>query len=196
MWTNEQQEKKSFEAHEQGAFPAVCVDIFEHTKDNDNYMKPKKFKNDEGGYDIDTKKTITSVCVSFMTSELVEYNGKMAPRMVSFWAPKTWHEKGNLRKFVAGWIPSFAADDNFDEEQLIGRAALVNVVQYTNRNGYQAAKVSGAMPTPKGMDALVPKIPADFTRHKDKQDTPQAAPAPAARPQHIPDGKDNEPLPF
>jgi hypothetical protein len=196
MWTNEQQEKKSFEAHEQGAFPAVCVDIFEHTKDNDNYMKPKKFKNDEGRYDIDTKKTITSVCVSFMTSELMEYNGKMAPRMVSFWAPKTWHEKGNLRKFVAGWIPAFAADDNFDEEQLIGRSSLVNVVQYTKHNGYTGAKVGGAMPIPKGMDALVPKIPADFIRHKDKQEAPQAAPATVARPQHIADGKDNEPLPF
>jgi len=169
MWSNEKTEKKGFEAHEEGAFPAVCVDIFEHTKENDNYKKPKPFKNDEGGYDIDTRQTITSVCVSFMTSEQVEIDGKMMPRYVSYWAPKTWHEKGNLRKFVAGWIPAFAADDNFDEEQLIGKSALVNVVQYTKHNGYAAAKVSGAMPIPKGMDSLVPAIPSDFVRHNDKQ---------------------------
>jgi len=168
MWTNEQTDKKGFEAHPEGSYPAVCCDIFEHTKDNPNYNKPKPFKNDEGGYDIDTRQTITSVCVSFLTSEEVVIEGKLMPRYVSFWAPKTWHEKGNLRKFVAGWIPSFAADDNFDEEQLIGKPALVNVVQYTKSNGYAGAKVAGAMPTPKGMDTLVPKIPSDYVRHRDK----------------------------
>ena len=90
------------------------------------------------------------------------------PRYVSFWAPKTWHEKGNLRKFIAGWVPAFALEDNFDEEQLIGKPALVNVVQYTKDNGYAGAKVTGAMPVPKGMDGLVPAIPADFIRHRDK----------------------------
>jgi len=196
MWTKEQEEKTSFEAHEQGAFPAVCVDIFEHTKDNDNYGKLKKFKNKEGGYDIDTKKTITSVCVSFLTSELMEYKGKMAPRMVSFWATKSWHEKSNLRAFIAGWIPAFGADDNFDEEQLIGRPSLVNVVNYTKHNGYTGAKVSGAMPIPKGMDALVPKIPADFIRRKQTDAAPAPAQTATAKPAHIPDGKDNDPLPF
>ncbi len=168
MWTNEQTEKKGFEPHPAGSYPATCCDIFEHTKDNPNYNQPKPYKNDQGEHDIDTRKTITSVCVSFMTSEEHEVDGKMTPRYVSFWAPKTWHEKGNLRKFVAGWMPSFAADDSFDEEQLIGLPALVNVVQYQKTNGYMNAKVTGAMPVPKGMDGLCPAIPSDFVRHNDK----------------------------
>jgi hypothetical protein len=168
MWTNEASDKKGFEAHPEGSYPATCVDIFEHTKDNPNYNKPKPYKNDEGGHDIDTRPTITSVCVSFMTSEEMEFKGEMVPRYVSFWAPKTWNEKGNLRKFIAGWIPAFAADDNFDEEQLIGKPALVSVVRYPKANGYEGAKVSGAMPVPKGMDGLCPAIPKDFIRHNDK----------------------------
>ena len=41
MWTNEASDKKGFEAHPEGSYPATCVDIFEHTKDNPNYNKPK-----------------------------------------------------------------------------------------------------------------------------------------------------------
>ena len=169
MWINEKKDNKGFEPHPEGSYPATCVDIFEFTKENTNFNKPKPFKNDKGEYEIDTRPTITSVCVSFMTSEEMMLDGKMVPRYVSFWAPKTWHEKGNLRKFVAGWIPAFAADDNFDEEQLIGAHALVNVVRYVNSGGYEKAKIVGAMQVPKMMEHLCPAIPSDFVRHNDKQ---------------------------
>ena len=168
MWTNESNERKGFEAHPEGSYPARCVDVFELTKDNPNYGKENKYKNDAGGYDIDTRKQLTSVCVSFMTSEEMEYKGKMAPRYVSFWANKTWNEKGDLRKFITGFAPEIAKSDKADPESLIGLTALVNVVQYKKSNGYMGAKVISAMPVPKGMESLAPEIPADFVRHNDK----------------------------
>lgn len=178
MWTNEKKgERKAFEPHPAGTFAAVCCDVFEMEVPNNYYNTVNKFTGE-----MDTRRTITKACVAFLTTEQVEIDGVLKPRYTSLWATKNWNEKGNLRKFVGGWIPSAAASDVFDPETLIGKTALVSVKQYPRKDGSMGHTVQLAMALPPGMSA--PSIPADFVRHKDKA-AKDAASAPVKTPERV-----------
>lgn len=156
-----------FDPHPEGTFAAVCCDVFRHEKENEGYGKPSRFPNDEGQYPIDNRKTLRSIVFSFITNEVLEINGEMKPRYVSKWVSDSWHEKSNCRKFVSGWMPEAGRLDTFNLDTLVGRAAMVQVEQYTKRSGYTGANVSNAMALPKGM--VAPEIPDDFVRHDDRE---------------------------
>jgi hypothetical protein len=163
---------KDFAPHPEGQFMAVCADVF--TK-----VKPNKYKGTVGNNGkVDSRETITSICVSFLTDEAIEIDGQLKPRYASFWATAslgTPDYPSNLRKFLKAWMPALtdAQLERFDADQLIGKGA----------------NVMGAMTPPKG--ATIPMIPADFVRHKDKSD---ASAAPATQPKSAFPETDNAPF--
>lgn len=65
-------------------------------------------------------------------------------------------EKANLGKLVRG-MRGEAWGPNFDEEQditeLIGTACMLNVIHKTSQAGNEYAKIEGAAPLPKGIEA-------------------------------------------
>jgi len=150
---------------------AVCADVF--TK-----VKPNKYKGTVGNNGKpDTRDTITSICISFLTDEVIEIDGTLKPRYASFWATAslgTPDYPSNLRKFLKAWIPALKDSDleSFDADKLIGRGAYLTIAHSVDAAGKTWANIMGAMTPPKGAD--VPKIPADFVRHKDKDAAPQA----------------------
>ena len=187
-------DKKTYAPHPEGAFAAVCCDVFSMELPNKFYNTKSKFTGE-----MDMRQTITKVCISFLTSETIEIDGEKKPAYTSYWATLSWHEKANLRKFVGQWIRGAGDKDVFDEETLIGMTALVNVIQYDRNNGGKGHSVTTAMPLPKGMEA--PGIPADFVRHKDKdrEERPTVTTDPAAKygkpaPQQVPDMDDDMPF--
>jgi len=178
----------NFTPHPEGQFMAVCADIF--TK-----VKPNKYKGTVGNNGKpDTRDTITSICISFLTDEVIEIDGTLKPRYASFWATAslgTPDYPSNLRKFLKAWIPALKDSDleSFDADKLIGRGAYLTIAHSVDAAGKTWANIMGAMTPPKGAD--VPKIPSDFVRHKDKDAAPQA-------PQSGPGGSGafDEPAPF
>jgi hypothetical protein len=120
------------------------------------------------------------------------------PRYTSFWAPMSWHEKSKLRQAVAKWMPAFTMNEDVNLDDLIGKPCMVSVKQYTKRDGSTGHGVDSMVPLPKGMEAMVPKIPADFERHDDREarkaaeagwQAPVAAPVAQAQ-------AENDDLPF
>ena len=159
--SNENKERKTYEPHPAGAYPAVCCDVFEMEQRNVYFGQVNKFTGE-----VDNRETVTKVCIGFLTTETIEIEGVVKPRYTSFWAPKSWHEKSNLRKFVSRWMSSMGKMDTLDLEDLIGTGALVQVENYARRDGGIGHSVGNAMALPAGMAA--PAIPAEFVRHKDK----------------------------
>jgi hypothetical protein len=171
-----------FTPHPEGPCMAVCADVF--TK-----VKPNKYKGQTGNNGKeDTRDTVTSICVSFLTDQTIEIEGKTKPRYASFWATAsmgTDDYPSNLRKFLRGWFPALKSGDfeRFNAEKLIGRGAYLTIAHSVDQQGKTWANIVGAMTPPKG--SPVPAIPADFVRHKDKdnaadQGAPAKAPAKAA----------------
>lgn len=64
-------------------------------------------------------------------------------------------KKGHLRPFVEGMIGTLLHDEqayNFDIEQLLRKACLLNVV-HEEKNGSIYANIASASPLPRGMSA-------------------------------------------
>ena len=189
---------KKFDNHPEGAFAAVCADVYTEEKENPKYNTRQKNQR-TGQMELDTRKTVTKVRIKFFTEALIEVDGKALPRVVMYFGNFAWGDNAYLRKFVRGWVPEIGRMDQstVDLDALIGRKAWVTVSAWESGDG---TSVTNAVALPPGLNA--PAIPADFIRHKDKDGATQAAPvvksepAPAARPQHIPDGPDTDPLPF
>lgn len=173
-------DRPKHEPHEEGSFAAVCVDNYTLTKPNPYKGQVNKFDPTK----IDNRDTLTSVCLGFLTTETIEIDGVVKPRYTSFWAPLSWHEKSKLRQAVAKWMPAFAMNEDVNLDDLIGKPCMVSVKQYTKRDGSTGHGVDSMVPLPKGMEAMVPKIPADFERHDDREQRKAAdgggAPAPVA----------------
>lgn len=167
-------DRKTYEPHAPGTFPAVCCDVFSMETRNPYHGQRSKFTGE-----VDNRETVTKVCIAFLTTETSEIDGELKPQYTSFWAPLSWHEKSNLRKFVARWLAHAGKQETFDLEQLIGVPALISVDNFTKRDGTTGDGVSNAMALPQGMTA--PGIPVDFTRRKDK-DKAQEAPQAQAQP--------------
>jgi hypothetical protein len=68
--------------------------------------------------------------------------------------------------------------NGFDLDKLIGQPAWLTVVQNTGKDGKVYANIVSAVTPPPGMGG--PAIPADFVRHKDKDQQPAQASAAAA----------------
>lgn len=170
----------NYTPHEPGAFMAVCADVF---------MKevPNRFKgsvNNRG--QLDNRDTVTKLCVAFLTTEMIEIEGKMKPRYVSVWFSASWGTvdyPSNARKFFKTWQPRVTdamIAKGIDMDQFIGRPAWLTIVQNTGKDGKVYANVVSAVTPPPGQPT--PLIPADFVRHKDKEQNgtlPQAQSEPA-----------------
>lgn len=165
----------NYTPHPEGQFLAVCADVF--TKE-----KPNRYKGTTGNNGkVDTRETITSICVSFLTEVMIEIDGKQKPRYASFWATAslgTPDYPSNLRKFIQGWIPTLKDADleTFDADTLIGKGAFLTIKHSEpGADGKVWANIMGAMTPHKSLP--VPLVPADFVRHKDKDAAPATAPA-------------------
>lgn len=184
--SNESSGKKTYDPHPPGAYAAVCCDVFEVEQRNSFYGQRSKFTGE-----VDNRETVTKVCIAFLSTETIEIDGELKPRYTSFWAAKSWHEKGNLRKFVSRWMAGMGKMETFDLEKLIGCGALIQVDNYSRRDGTIGHSVGNAMALPAGMEA--PDIPVDFTRHKDKE---AKAEAPKERKGSEPIGGYDDETPF
>lgn len=197
--TAKSNDRPKHEPHEEGTFAAICVDNFTITKPNPYKGQVNKWDTSK----IDNRDTVTKVCIAFMTTETIVMDGVEKPRYTSFWAPMTWHEKSKLRQAIAKWMPAFAMNDTVDLDDLIGKPCMVSVEQYPKTfNGKPTGEIGDSViaivPLPKGMEAMVPKIPADFERHKDREALKAAeagGQAPVAAPvAQVP--AENDDLPF
>lgn len=169
--------ESNFVAHPEGSFIAILRDTYLKTRPN-----PYKGKLNEKGNE-DTRETITELFMEFLTSHMVDVNGKMMPGFVRYVATASVSEKSNLRKFVQAWFPKLKDENykHFDADKLLGRGAYITVKHNVSKKGETFANVIAAMQPPPG--AILPVIPSDFVRHCDKA----AAPAQQAAPvQHTP----------
>lgn len=190
-------ERKEYTPHPAGNFMATCCDVFLKNVPN----KYKGSVNNRG--QVDTRETVDKVCIAFMTTEAVEVDGKMKPRYISFWGNASWGTvdyPSGTRKFVKAWHPKITdaiIANGFDLDKLIGQPAWLTVVQNTGKDGKVYANIVSAVTPPPGMGG--PAIPADFFRHKDKDQQPAQAPAAAAPVKASPApivGDDEDSLPF
>ena len=164
---------KKFDNHPEGAFAAVCADVYTEEKENKYYNT--KQKNQRGEMEIDKRKTVTKFRIKFYTTEAIEIDGDLKPRIVMYFSGFSWGDNAKLRQFVRGWVPEVGrmSKEDVDFDALIGRTAWITVSQWDNGEG---TSVSNAVALPPGVSA--PLIPSDFVRHKDK-----AAPAGTDNPQ-------------
>ena len=190
--TSGQSSSGNFTPHPDGTFMAVCCDVF--TKEMPNKYKGQT--NQRG--QVDTRETITKVCISFLTEETIEIEGQMKPRYASYWGTATLGTPdypSNVRKFIKAWFPKLT-DEHMARlvlDQFVGKPAYLTITHSKSQDGKVWANVTGAMQPPKG--ANVPAIPADFTRHADKVIEQQAAAQTAAAP--VPaKAADEDDLPF
>ena len=168
---------------------AVCCDVFLKEQ-------PNKFKgqvNQRG--QVDGRDTVTKLCISFMTTEMIEIEGKMKPRYASVWFSASWGTSeypSNARDFVKTWQPKIT-DANIaklDTEKLVGLPAWLTIVHNVGKDGKTYANVKSAVMPPPGQPA--PLIPVDFVRHDAK---PENAPAKAAS-APVPAAAETDDLPF
>jgi hypothetical protein len=88
------------------------------------------------------------------------------------------NEKARLYEIAKGVLGAPPNAKTFDTESLLGRANQLFVVVEKGEDGKEYAHVKGILPLPQG--AVVPTVPTDFVRAKDKQPyTPPGNPAPA-----------------
>ena len=176
----------NYTPHPDGTFMAVCADVF--TKDMPNKYKGQV--NQRG--QVDTRETITKVCISFLTEEQIEIDGEMKPRYASYWGTATLGTPdypSNVRKFLKAWFPKLTDEKlgTFDLDTIIGQGAYLTIVHSTGKDGKTYANVTGAMQPPKGAEC--PEIPEGFVRHNDKPAAPveaKAAPVPAEEKDDLP----------
>ena len=178
----------NYTPHPDGTFMAVCCDVF--TKEMPN--KYKGTTNQRG--QVDTRDTITKVCLAFLTEEEIEIDGEMKPRYASYWGTATLGTAdypSNVRKFLKAWFPKLTDDHmaNLDLDMFIGKGAYLTITHSVGKDGKTYANVTGAMQPPKG--AEVPAVPSDFVRHNDKE---QAAQQPKAQP--VTTEEEDDGLPF
>lgn len=170
----EGQSTTTFTPHPAGAFMAVCCDVFMKEQPN----KYKGQVNQRG--QVDTRETVTKLCISFITTELIEIDGKMKPRYASAWFSASWGTTdypSNARDFVKTWQPKIT-DANIaklDTEKLVGLPAWLTIV-HNVKDGKTYANVKSAVMPPPGQPA--PLIPVDFVRHDQKPEN-----APTAKPE-------------
>lgn len=154
--------KSKFVPHPEGTFLAVMADCWLETKPN----PWKGTVNDNGRKD--TRDEITEIVLAFLTEEPYDDgSGTVRPSYIRYRATASVAENSNLRRFVKGWFPKLTDADfeRFDADKLIGRGAMVTVVQKEGKKGIYSF-VSNATQPRKGETAI--EIPADFIRHKDK----------------------------
>lgn len=169
---------------------AVCCDVFLKEQPN----KYKGSVNARG--QVDNRETVTKLCISFLTTEQIEIDGKMKPRYASAWFTASWGTPdypSNARDFVKTWQPKIT-DANIaklDTEKLVGLPAWLTIVHNVGKDGKTYANVKSAVMPPPGHPA--PLIPADFVRHDAKAEN-AAKPAQAA-PAHIV-GENESEMPF
>lgn len=159
--------KGNFDPHPPGPCMAVCRDIWSEVVDNPKAGQTNKWGN------VEPEKNHW-VHFEFLTDEPIEINGQLLPRLVFHRVSKSWGEKSNCRKFIGGWDPAAGKLDKLELDDFVGRGAYLNIVQNTS-NGKTYANIATIAAPPKG--SSIPKIPADFVRHKDR---PVEGPAPVA----------------
>jgi hypothetical protein len=94
------------------------------------------------------------------------------------------NEKARLYEIAKGVLGAPPAAKSFDTESLLGKANQLFIVVEKGEDGKEYAHVKGILPLPAG--AVVPTVPADFVRSKDKKPfvpgtpaAPATVPAPA-----------------
>lgn len=173
---------REFDTHPEGAFMAVCRDIWIERKPNPKYPGTTPYGKPE-------PEQLVKVCIDFLTDEPIEINGSMHPRFIRYKASPSWHEDSNLRKFVRGWNPVLGKAEQADLEALVGAGAYLTITHNAGGDGRVWANVVSAAAPPRG--ASIPAIPADFVRHKHKDGNTTGATHASA-----PAKSDNDDLPF
>jgi hypothetical protein len=94
------------------------------------------------------------------------------------------NEKSRLYEIAKGILGAPPNAKSFDTESLMGKANQLFIVVERGEDGRDYAHVKGILPLPAG--AVIPAIPADFVRSKDKKPFIPGSAAPAAVPAPAP----------
>lgn len=135
----------------EGQWQAVLVDVVDMGEAENNYGQMKH-----------------NVKYVFQIDALME-NGK--PFIVSGRYNATLHEKGNLRKFLQAFRgKAFTPDElkGFDDEDLIGTNAQVNIIHNQGNNGAVYANIASIAPWNPRLGDEIQAV--DYTRVKDREE--------------------------
>lgn len=142
---------KEFTPAPEGAHQAVCVDVIDRGIEETPWGQKRK------------------VLVRWQINEPME-SGK--PFLVQKKYTASLHEKANLRHDLEAWRGRAFTETElaqFDMDTLIGANCLVNVIHRQGSKGGTFANVASVTPLVRGMAKIVAR---DYTREKDRTDTP------------------------
>lgn len=141
----EPENKSSIPPLEAGSYAGRCIQVI----DLGTHMEQYKGEKEE--------KPVRKVRIVFeLPDELVTYkeeNGQ-EPRMIGIDYPFSFHKKANLRKFLETWRGREFTEEElqgFDISKLLWVPGLVQVAQYTNKEGNTRSKISTVWVLPKSM---------------------------------------------
>lgn len=123
---------------EAGTYAGVCVGVYAVGEQENTYQGRTRY--------------VEQIVITFEFPEVtVEIDGEARPRQLSKTFTASTSEKSGLRKCLKTWRGrDFASGEemaNFDLNQLLGRSALVQVIQKENGN----AGIESVIPLPRGM---------------------------------------------
>lgn len=79
------------------------------------------------------------------------------PFLVSSSYTLSFHEKSALLAMLESWRgKAFGSDENIDLKSIVGKPALLNLVEVEGKNGGAFVNVKSVSPLPKGMPAIAP----------------------------------------
>lgn len=170
--------ENNFTPHPQGSFMGTCCDVYIKTEANQFFGKPKDKNDPSKG--IDNNREVTNAYISFMTTEMMEYQGQMQPMKVTLKNKFAWgggDKRTNLFKAIRGWYPQATDDqiEKMDISNLKGRFAYLTIAHKKSADGTKTyANIVGIAPPPPGMQG--PAIPSTFRTYYQQLEASQAQP--------------------
>lgn len=133
----------NFENHPAGVVSARCTRIIDLGTQKDEYQGELK--------------NLHKVVFFFETQTLME-SGEFAgkPFLVNKEFTVSLGEKATLRKALESWRGrKFTPQEleGFDIKNVLGKPLMLNIVEYTKKNGASGTKIDSMMPLPNGMTA-------------------------------------------
>ena len=146
---------RDFEPHPEGAFVAICRDIYITRKTNPRAGATNKYGGTE-------PEEIVRLVMEFLTEDQIEINGQMLPRFASIGFATSWHVDSRLRRFVSAWDPAMGKLESVDLENLVGRGAYLVIQHHLADDGRVYANIVSAAMPPRGV--ILPEVPVGFVR--------------------------------
>ncbi len=123
--------KVSFPPVDGGTYPAICVGIIDLGEQLNDYNNRKSYEDHV-------------LFIWELPNVTIEIDGEKKPRWVSKEYNAVLSERSNLSKMLTSWR-GVEPPDEFDLPQMIGEAALIQVVVKEKQNGELKNDITGVM---------------------------------------------------